>query len=38
MSINTEIGRKYDFYKGWKVPNGCYFIVRLDGKEIARGI
>src|SRR3990167_5155010 len=31
MSINTAIGRKYDFYKNWIVPNGCYFIVRLDG-------
>lgn len=31
MSINTPTGRKYDFYKNLIVPQGCYFIVRLDG-------
>lgn len=31
MSINTKIGRKYDFFKELVVPNGCYFMVRLDG-------
>jgi len=36
MSINTTIGRKYDFYKGLIVPNGCYFMVRLDGNCFSR--
>ena len=31
MSINTETGRKYDYFKNLKVPEGCYFMVRLDG-------
>ncbi len=31
MSINTQTGRKYDFYRNWIVPNECYFMVRLDG-------
>src|SRR3990167_454650 len=36
MSINTDIGRKYDFYKNLIVPRGCYFIVRLDGNCFSR--
>ena len=36
MSINTKIGRKYDFFKNTTVPNGCYFIVRLDGNCFSR--
>ena len=31
MSINTKIGRKYDYFKDLIVPRGCYFMVRLDG-------
>ena len=36
MSINTETGRKYDFYKNLIVPRGCHFIVRLDGNCFSR--
>jgi tRNA(His) 5'-end guanylyltransferase len=36
MSINTEIGRKYDYWKGLLVPNECYFVVRLDGNCFSR--
>ena len=36
MSINTETGRKYDYWKNTKVPNGCCFIVRLDGNCFSR--
>lgn len=36
MSINTTIGKKYDYYKGLIVPNGCYFVVRLDGNCFSR--
>lgn len=36
MSINTETGRKYDYWKNLKVPNGCPFIVRLDGNCFSR--
>ena len=31
MSINTEVGTRYDYLKSLIIPNGCYFIVRLDG-------
>lgn len=31
MSINTYIGRYYDYYKNMIVPHGVMFIVRLDG-------
>jgi len=36
MSINTEIGRRYDYYKNLIVPNGCHFVVRLDGNCFSR--
>ena len=31
MGIDTRIGRRYDFFRDLVVPNGCYFVVRLDG-------
>src|SRR3990167_4855260 len=36
MSINTDIGRKYDYWKNLKIPNGIPFIVRLDGNCFSR--
>lgn len=36
MSINTKIGRRYDFFNNFIVPNRCYFMVRLDGNCFSR--